>query len=161
MGIFRIKKGIEYHLPNRSVKCFTFLNLDKNKDLPRDRSAEISGNAMPGIRKGIQKEETYNKYGDDEGWNRNWGYWETWGFCENAFSEVPDGESLIEGGFVSAVKMIQCQPATPKTGAYLGENRKLEGVFCVKSFQKFVETNASSPTVQLQIIMVVLAVIAY
>ena len=48
-----------------------------------------------------------------------------------------------------------------KTGAYFGENRKVGAVFCVKFFQELSETNASVPTVQLQSIRAVLAVIAY
>ena len=48
-----------------------------------------------------------------------------------------------------------------KTGAYLGENRKLDARFCVKGFQELVEANAAAPTVQLQSIRIALAVIAY
>ena len=48
-----------------------------------------------------------------------------------------------------------------KTGEYVGENRKLYDMSCVKGPQEFAETNASSPTVPLQIIRVVLGVIAY
>ena len=48
-----------------------------------------------------------------------------------------------------------------KTGAYLGENRKPGERFCAKGFQEVVEKNAASPTVQLQSIRIVLAVIAY
>ena len=48
-----------------------------------------------------------------------------------------------------------------KTGTYVGEGRKLDAIFCVSGFQEFVETNASAPTVKLQIIRAVAAVIAY
>ena len=48
-----------------------------------------------------------------------------------------------------------------KTGAYVDEDIKLDSVFCVKGFRDFAEPNASAPTVQLQIIRLCLAVIAY
>ena len=70
-------------------------------------------------------------------------------------------EPLIGGGFVYAVGNKQISDGYAKTGAYVGENRKLDTVCCVKGFREFAETNASAPTVQLQIIMAVLAVIAY
>ena len=48
-----------------------------------------------------------------------------------------------------------------KTGAYVGENRKLDAGFCVKGFREFAEPNASAPTVQLQSIRMCVAVISY
>ena len=48
-----------------------------------------------------------------------------------------------------------------KTSAYVEENRKLDARFRAKGSQEFSETNASAPTVQLQSIMSVLAVVAY
>ena len=48
-----------------------------------------------------------------------------------------------------------------ETGAYFDENRKLDVRFCLKCCHAFVETSASPPSVQLQSIRVVLAVIAY
>ena len=53
------------------------------------------------------------------------------------------------------------RPAIPKTGAYVGENRKLGAIFCAKGRQEIAETNAPAPTVQLQRIRAVLGVIAY
>ena len=76
-------------------------------------------------------------------------------------SEIPDGESLIGGRFVYAVENKPISACHPKTGAYVGENRKLSAILCVKSFQEFSETNSSAPTVQLQIVRALLAVIAY
>ena len=48
-----------------------------------------------------------------------------------------------------------------KTGAYVGENRKLDAGFRVKGIREFAESNASSPTVQLQSLRMCLSVIAY
>ena len=48
-----------------------------------------------------------------------------------------------------------------KAGAYVDGNMELGGIFRVKCFHEFAGTNASAPTVQLQRIMVLLAVIAY
>ena len=39
------------------------LNSEKMRHLPREASEKISENEMPGVRKGIPKEETNNKYG--------------------------------------------------------------------------------------------------
>ena len=76
------------------------------------------------------------------------------------FSEITDG-SLIEWGFDYADEISRFPLVTPKTGAYVDENRKLEAIFSVTRFQEFVETNASAPAVQLQSIRAVLAVSAY
>ena len=69
--------------------------------------------------------------------------------------------SLIEGRFVYTRENKPISDGHTKTGAYVGEDRKLEAVFRVKRFQEFVETHASAPTVQLQIIRLLLAVIGY
>ena len=47
------------------------------------------------------------------------------------------------------------------TGAYVDENRKLDARFRVTRFQEFSQSNASSHTVQLQIIRTCLAVITH
>ena len=49
--------------------------------------------------------------------------------------------------------------ATPKTGAYVEENRKLDAWICFNCVQESVATNASAPTVQLHSIRLFLAVI--
>ena len=67
--------------------------------------------------------------------------------------------SLIDVIFVYTVGNKPIPAGHTKTGAYVGENRKLDAGFGVKGFQEFVETNASEPTVQLQIIRLFLAVI--
>ena len=69
--------------------------------------------------------------------------------------------SLIEGVFSCAVANKPISAGHTKTSAYVDENRKLDARFGVKGFREFVETNASDPTVQLQSIRAVLAVIAY
>ena len=48
-----------------------------------------------------------------------------------------------------------------KTGPCVGANRKLDAAFFVKCIREFADATASGPTVQLQIIRVLLAVIAY
>ena len=68
--------------------------------------------------------------------------------------------SPTEGRFVYTVGNKPISARREKTGAYVGENRKLDAVFCVKGFQEFVE-NASAPAVQLETIRVVLTIIAY
>ena len=77
------------------------------------------------------------------------------------FSEIQDAESLIEGRFVYAAENKPISSDHAQTGAYVGENRKIDARFRVKRFQEFVETNASAPTAQLQRIRVALSVIAY
>ena len=75
------------------------------------------------------------------------------------FSEILDGP-LIEGRFVYAVANKPISDCYTKSGAYAGAYRKLDARFRVKGFQEFAETNASPPTVQLQRIRAVLALIA-
>ena len=82
------------------------------------------------------------------------------GVRDNAFSEIHDGESIIEGGFVYAVGNKPISGGHAKTCAHVGENRKLDAGFCVNGFQECVETNASAPTAQLQRIRAALALIA-
>ena len=77
------------------------------------------------------------------------------------FSEGPDGVSLIGGWFVYTVVNKAISAGYIKTGAYIGENRKLDARFRAKCSQEFVETNAAAPTVKLQIICLALAVIWY
>ena len=47
-----------------------------------------------------------------------------------------------------------------KNGAYVDGNRKLDARFCVNGFQEFSDPTAPAPTVQLQSIVLRLAVIA-
>ena len=68
---------------------------------------------------------------------------------------------LIEGRFGYAVWNKPISAGYTKNGAYVGENRELDDWFRVKGFEWFAGANSSAPTVQLQSIMVVLAVIAY
>ena len=68
---------------------------------------------------------------------------------------------MIEGRFVYTIRNKPIAADHKRTGDYLDENRKLDARFCAKCFQEFVETNTSSPMVQLQIIRLCLAVIAY
>ena len=82
-------------------------------------------------------------------------------FLRIPFPGIPEGESLIDCGFVCAVGNKPISAGHNKTGAYVGENRKLDAGFCVTWFQEFAQTNASAPSVQLQIIRVVLGLIAY
>ena len=72
-----------------------------------------------------------------------------------------EGGSLIAGRFVYAAKDKPISAGRAKTGAYVGENRKLDARFFVKCPHEFVEKNAPAPTVQLQIIRVFLSLIAY
>ena len=69
--------------------------------------------------------------------------------------------SLIEGRFVSAVGNKPISAGHTKTSAYVDENRKLDAILRVKGFREILDANASAPTVQLQSIRSVLAVIAY
>ena len=69
--------------------------------------------------------------------------------------------ALIEGGFVYAVGNKPISAGYAKAGAYVYENRELDARFCASGFQEFAETNAPSPTVKLQRIREILAVIAY
>ena len=93
--------------------------------------------------------------------NWNWSYWETCGFCADAFFGCTGRWAPNRERFVCAVNNKPIPAGYTKTGAYVGQNRKLDAWFRVKCFQWFVETNASAPMVQLQSIRVVLDVIAY
>ena len=77
------------------------------------------------------------------------------------FPEIPDEAPLIEGVFAYTVRNKPISAGYKKTSAYVGENRKLDSRFRATGFQEFAETDASAPTVQLQSIRAVLAVIAY
>ena len=77
------------------------------------------------------------------------------------FSEIPDGGSLIDGGFAYSVGNKPISAGHAKTGACVDENLKLDASFCVNGFQEFAAPNASAPTVQVQRIRAALAVIAY
>ena len=66
-------------------------------------------------------------------------------FMRNPFADIPDGESLIEGGFVYTVGNKPLSVGCAKTGAYGDENRKLCDVLRVECVQEFTETNASGP----------------
>ena len=68
---------------------------------------------------------------------------------------------LIEGSFACAVGNKPVSAGYTKTGAYVDEDRELYAIFRVKCFREFAETNASAPTVQLQIIRAVKDFIAY
>ena len=85
----------------------------------------------------------------------------TWNFRGNAFLGNSGRGSLIEGRFFYTMENKPISAGRTKTGAYVGENRKFDDRFRVKGYQEFVETNASSPTVQLQIVRLFLAVIRY
>ena len=88
------------------------------------------------------------------------GDWEACVFLRIPYADIHEGASLIGGRFAYAVGSKPLSAGCAKTGAYVGENRKLVAVFRVGGFQEFADTNASAPTVQLQRIMVLLDVIA-
>ena len=118
-------------------------------------------NGIPGTRKEIRKEETYNKYGDAARYLKSMLLGNMGPLRGCRFRKYRTGISNCVGGFVCAVVNKPIPAGYAKTGAYVDENRKLDSRFRVKGFQEFEGTNASAPTVQLQIIGVVLAVIAY
>ena len=47
---------------------------------------------------------------------------------------IPNGASVIEGGFVYTVKNKPLSAGYGKTGAYLDENQKIDARFFVKGF---------------------------
>ena len=116
---------------------------------------------MPGMRKEIPKAETYNKYGDAARKVEIEATGKHGAFKRSPCSGIPEGESLIAGRFVYTMGNKPIAAGRKKTGAEVGENRKLEARFCAKGFREFAESNASAPTVQLQSIRLRLAVIAY
>ena len=59
-------------------------------------SGEISENEMPGMGEKSRKKKLTSNIGTMQN-NRNRSFWETWRNRENAFSEIPDTESLIWG----------------------------------------------------------------
>ena len=69
--------------------------------------------------------------------------------------------SMIEVRFAYAVGNKPISGGRKKAGSYVGENRKLDAIFCVKGPRKFAAPNASAPTVKLQRIRLFLDVIAY
>ena len=110
---------------------------------------------------GIPKEATYGKYGDAA---RKIEMRAIGGHGD--FARMPYRKYRM-GGIPNRRKIFYAVGNRPisagraKTGAYVGENRKLDVGFRVKDPQELAETNESSPMVQLQILMVELAVIAY
>ena len=106
---------------------------------------------MPGMRNEIHKEETYIKYGDAARKVEIEATGKHGAFKRSPCSGIPEGESLIAGRFVYTMGNKPIAAGRKKTGAYVGTNRKLDARFCVKVRREFVESNASAPTVQLQI----------
>ena len=125
------------------------------------KARNFSENEMPGIRGGVQKGETYNKYGGDARRVEIEVIKKTWYVRENTFLGSSGRGPLIEGRFVYNVGNKPISDCHIKTGATDDENRKLEARLRFKGFQEFAATNASAPTVQLQIIRLFLAVIEY
>ena len=82
-------------------------------------------------------------------------------FIRIPFSGVPEGGSLIEGGFVYTIKNEAISTGHKRNGAYIDENRKLDAIFCVKGRRDFAGPTESPPTVQLQSLRLWIAVIAY
>ena len=132
----------------------------KNHNLPKEKIEQIPENEMPGMRKEIPKEETQNKYGDASRKLKLAQLGNMVRLYEYHFQRFRKG-SLIEGRFAYTVKNKQIAAGHKKTGAYLDGDRKLDAGCCVGGFQEFAESNASAPTVQLQSIMLCLAVIAF
>ena len=60
---------------------------------------------MPGMRKEIPKEETYNKYGDAARKIEIEAIEKHGTFIRVPFEQIPSGESLIEGRFVYTIKI--------------------------------------------------------
>ena len=131
-----------------------------SKNLSREMRWHL-GNGIPGAWKEIQKEETYYKYGDSARKFEIPAIGKHGDFLRIPNADIHDAESLIGGRFAYTVGNKPLSAGYAKTGAYVGEDRKLDAVFRVKCFHGFSGTNASAPTVQLQSIMVAFAVIAY
>ena len=91
-------------------------------NLSRSESEEILENEMPGIRKEIQKEETYNKYGGDASKVEIDAIEKHGTFERMHFSAIPEG-SLIEGRFVYTVENKPISAGAPKPVPIFGENR--------------------------------------
>ena len=68
---------------------------------------------------------------------------------------------MVGWRFVYTVKNKPISAGRRKPVPVLMKNRKLDARFRAKCFQEFAESNASAPTVQLQIIRLCLSLIAY
>ena len=118
---------------------------------------------MQGARKEIPKEETYNTIQIRRRGEENWN-WVSWGhgsFIRPLSRKFRNGRSLIEGRFAYTMGDTSTSTDHKRTCPYVGENRKLDSVFCVKGPREFAGADTSSPTAQLQSIRLCLAVIAY
>ena len=149
------------------LSALSFKMQSGNKNSPREKSGEIPENEMPYAGKQIPQEGTYNKYGGGAR-KIEIGAIKTWGFYENAFSEIPEcifGNTgcriLNRRGICLRRKNNPIPDGRAEASAYVGENRKLDARFRVKGFQVFAETNASGPTIQLQGIRALIDVISY
>ena len=90
----------------------------------------------------------------------NCGYWESCGVRRGAILGNSGCGPYLKGDFLIPWDKPISSGRT-KTSAYVDENRKSDSGFSVKGSQESPESNASSPTVQLQIIRMRLAVTAY
>ena len=76
----------------------------ETKNLSRAASELIPESEMPGMRKEIPNEETYNKYGR-RAKNRNWGNRKRGAFIRIPFGQIATWESVIEGRFAYTIKI--------------------------------------------------------
>ena len=72
------------------LNALRFKIQSRKRNLSRVKREKIAEKETPTTRKGIPKEETYNKYGEAARKMEIDAIWETWGIRENAFSEIPD-----------------------------------------------------------------------
>ena len=80
------------------LNALRFKMQSQNKNLQREKSEKILGNAIPGMSREIQKAETYSKYVGSEGKLKSGIFGKHGDFAGapgDVFSEIQDG-SLIE-----------------------------------------------------------------
>ena len=90
---------------------------------------------MPGMGGVIPKEETYNRYGDAATKIGIVGIGKRGACARLPFAEIPGGGSLIVERFVYAAGGKPNANGLTKTGAYVGENRKLDAIFAYNVFR--------------------------
>ena len=133
----------------------------KNHSLPREESERILGNEIPCMWEEIPKEETQYRYGGAARKIEIASIGKHGTFIRIPFSEIPEAESVISGRFSYTMKNKPISAGRKKTGAFFDENRKLDARFRVKCCREFAESNASTPTVQIQRIRLCSAAISY
>ena len=131
------------------LEALGFKMKSTNRNLSRAGSVIIPENEMPGMRKEIPKEETYNKYGDSARKIEIGAIGKRGTFIRIPFQKFR-GRSAERRAIFVQNENKQIADCRKITGACVDEHRKLDARFRAGGSQEFANKNTSTPTIQLQ-----------